>query len=391
MIERYLFSVLLKYLSIFPVVALVGPRRTGKTTLAKHIAKWMGKSTVYLDIEFGSDWQKLDHPDTYLQEHINECVILDEIHRKPELFNSIHNITEEHEGPGKFLVITSSGSDLIRESAELLSGKIGYFSLTPLSRLEVMTESDVDTLWLVGGFPDAFLAIDSKESFIWRDNLIQTYCERDLQQMGIGANPHTIKTFLGMLASDQGGIWNASVYARSMGMTSPTIKRYLQFAENAFLVTVLTPFLLDSGKRLVRAPKVYIADSGILHTLLQIETEEELRTHIIMGSSWEGFVIAQIQSVISRKAELNFYQTHQGAKVDLLIVKGGRPFISLEIRTTDDPKVSKGFGIAINDLKTEINYIVTPSSANYQYNHNVQVINLDGMLKVLYDEFIGAN
>jgi predicted AAA+ superfamily ATPase len=390
MIERYLFSILLKYLSIFPVVALVGPRKSGKTTLAKYIARWLGKSTVYMDLEFGSDWQKLDNSEGYLNEHINDCVILDEIHRKQDLFQVIDKITEEHEGPGKFLIITSSGSDQIIESAELLSGKIGYFSLAPLNRLELMTESELDLLWLRGGFPDAFLANDDKESFIWRDNLIQTFCERDLQQMGIGADPYSIRTFLTMLASDQGGIWNASTFARSMGMTSPTMKRYLRFAESAFLVTVLEPYLLDSGKRLIKASKVYMSDSGILHTLLQIESEEELRNHIIMGSSWEGFVIAQIQSITTRKAELYFYQTHQGAKVDLLIVKYGKPLVSLEIQTTDEPKISKGFGIAINDLDTKINYIVTPSSANYEYSHNIEVINLDGLLKELSDKFFGS-
>jgi predicted AAA+ superfamily ATPase len=391
MIERYLFDQLLRYLSVFPVVLLIGPRRVGKTVLARNAIKWFGRQSIYLDLEFGPEFIRLQNTKTLFDEHASHCIVLDEVQRKQDIFESIRDSTEDHGGTGKFLLITSSPSSSLQKKLEVLTGKIGYIIIHPLDRLEVFDDPNLDTHWIKGGFPEAYYAIDNRQSFIWRDNLIRTYCERDLPLMGLIVKPDVIRKFLNMLASDQGGIWNASNFARSMGLTSPTVTRYLRFLEDAFLITVLNPFKIDSGKRLVSAPKIYIADSGILHTLLHIETEEELRNHIIFGKSWEGYVVAQIQSVIVRKAKMFFYKTHQGAQVDLLIVQNDKPIFSMEIQTSDDPKNNKGFRNAIKDLKTESNYIVTPASANYQLTSNIHVINLDDLLMMLRDRFFHKN
>ena len=390
MLKRQLFTDLLKYLSVFPVVGLIGPRYAGKTVLVKNALKWFSKQSVYLNMEFGPDHTRLSNADVYFESFSDHCIVVDEIQNRSELIKEVRKSVDAHDTDGMFLIASSVISDKLRKHSQLLSGRIGYLTLYPLDRLEVLDKSDVDTHWLRGGFPDSFLASSDNESFVYRDNLIQTLCERDLQQLGLRADPLSLRTFLRMIATNQGQVWNASIYARSMGLSSPTVKKYLENLEKVFLVSLLKPFMPDSKKRLVKAPKVYLADSGLLHSLMEIESINELKNHILIGSSWEGYVVAQIQSILSRRVQIFHYSTHQGAQIDLLIAKSMKPLISIEIQTNNNPILSKGFKIAIKDVNTEMNFIVTPGSANYRLSHNIEVIDLDTLLLKLKEMFITA-
>lgn len=370
-ISRQINTELQEYLDIFPAVGLIGPRQVGKTTLVKSLS--LNKEIVYLDLEKASDRSKLNDPELFLKPYQNALVVLDEIQLMPELFQELRSLIDEHRIPGRFILLGSASPELIRKSSDSLAGRIGYLELTPFL-IEEVTNKKLNTLWLRGGFPLAFLEKSDRASFLWRENFIRTYLERDLAMLGLTVDYKLLERFLTMLSNAQGGIWNAESFARALGVTRPTVKKYLHFLEGAFLLRVLQPYHSNIKKRLVKAPKVYIRDTGLLHTLLQIEKAQDLQAQLAVGPSWESFVIEQVISRLGKKYKYYFYRTHQGAECDLLLTRNEKVICIVEIKNTLSPKISKGFSICMEDTQAEKGIIISRVEQGYPLNPSVEVM-----------------
>lgn len=380
MIKRLAEDYVLADIRQFPVVGIIGPRQVGKTTLSKSLMTKLDKNAVYLDLELQEDITKLENAEIYLKAHQDDCIILDEIQNMPELFPVLRGMTDKYRVPGRFIILCSASPRLIRKSSESLAGRIAYTQLSPLNIQEVAKHTELKKHWFSGGFPDSVLALDNLSSKNWLRNFIQSYTERDLPLLGMPASPMVIRRFLTMLANYQGGLWNASNFAKSMGLSYQTLNRYLDFLEEAFLVSRLQPFSFNIKKRLVKSPKVYIRDSGVLHYLASISDFEQLQGNVLVGNSWEGYVIEQIRQIAPQEIDLYFYRTHNGAECNLVLVRGLQPVSAIEIKYTSAPKISKGFNIAIEDLGTMDNYIITPYSDSYQKSEKIKVCSLTDYL-----------
>ena len=375
--ERSIFPLLQEYLSIFPAVGLLGPRQVGKTTLVKNLK--LEKEGLYLDLEKASDRAKLVDAELFLKAHADKTVILDEIQLMPELFAELRSLIDEQREPGRFILLGSASPDLIRKSADSLAGRIGYLELTPFYLGEVETD-ELEKLWIRGGFPLSFLAKSDRESQLWRQNFIKTYLERDLAQIGLSTDPRLVERFWMMLANAQGGIWNAESFAKALGITRPTVNRYLEFLEGSFMVRVLAPFHQNIKKRLVKSPKVFIRDTGLLHSLTGVTGMDSLINQLLVGPSWEGFVIEQIISTLKEEYEYYFYRTHQGAECDLLLVKNGVVKTAIEIKNTLSPKLSKGMQISMEDTGAEKGVIICRISDSYPLSEKVRAVGLPEFL-----------
>ena len=338
MIPRHLESTILKYVSDFPVVGLIGPRQVGKTTLVKKLFKQFRKEIIYLDLELQSDLDKLNEAEFYLKQFTDKTIIIDEIQRKPELFPLLRALVDIKREPGRFIILGSASPDLIRDSSETLAGRIAYLELSPFNLLEIRNKYSMTEHWFRGGFPEPFLTDNDERRFIWLNNFIFTYIERDLPLLGLAASPAMIRKLWTMLAHYQGGIWNASKFANSLGSSVPTIQRYFNFLENAFLINVLPPYYLNIKKRLVKSPKVYIRDTGILHCLLDLQTFNNLQNTMLIGKSWEGYAIEQIRQRIGINNKLYYYRTQKGAECDLIITSSEKPIITLNFSTNFIPR-----------------------------------------------------
>ncbi len=381
MVERVVQNDILENLIQFPVVGIIGPRQVGKTTLAKSIDKQINISCRYLDLELPTDITKLEDPEFYFEQHKDECIVLDEIQNMPELFPIIRGVVDKNRHPGKFILLGSASPKLIRKSSDSLAGRIGYTALHPFNLTEILSDkADLYKHWFNGGFPGSYLTNNEKKSKKWLYNFVQTYTDKDLQLLGMPASPAEIRKLLSMIASYQGGIWNASNFAKSMGNTYATVNKYIDFLEDAFLIHKLPAFNFNIKKRLVKSPKIYIRDSGILHYLLNIPDFEQLQGNLIIGNSWEGYVIEQIYQLLPPDTEMYYYRTHQGAEADLVLVKGMKPVASIEIKLTTAPKISKGFYIATEDLGTNENYVIIPEGEDYRKNDKIRVCNLPDFL-----------
>ncbi|MBN3581402.1 ATP-binding protein [Algoriphagus aestuarii] len=371
--DRLIFPLLQEYLSIFPAVGLLGPRQVGKTTLVKNLK--LDKDSIYIDLEKSSDRAKLVDPELFLKAHVEKTVILDEIQLMPELFAELRSIIDEQREPGRFIVLGSASPDLIRNSADSLAGRIGYLELTSFFLGEVEA-SELEKLWIRGGFPLSFLAKTDRESQIWRQNFIKTYLERDLAQIGLSTDPRLVERFWIMLANAQGGIWNGESFARALGITRPTVNRYLEFLEGSFMVRVLHPFHQNIKKRLVKSPKIFIRDTGLLHSLTGVDSMEALRNLVQIGASWEGFVIEQITATFGDEYEYYFYRTHQGAECDLLLVKNGIVKKAIEIKNTLSPKLTKGLQISMEDTGAEEGFVICRIEEGFPLLDKVKAVGL---------------
>lgn len=376
--DRSIFPLLQEYLSIFPAVGLLGPRQVGKTTLVKNLK--LEKESLYLDLEKASDRAKLVDAELFLKAHADKTVILDEIQLMPELFAELRSLIDEQREPGRFILLGSASPDLIRKSADSLAGRIGYLELTPFYLGEVETD-ELEKLWIRGGFPLSFLAKSERESQLWRQNFIKTYLERDLAQIGLSTDPRLVERFWMMLANAQGGIWNAESFAKALGITRPTVNRYLEFLEGSFMVRVLAPFHQNIKKRLVKSPKVFIRDTGLLHSLTGVTSMDSLINQLLIGPSWEGFVIEQIIASLREDYEYYFYRTHQGAECDLLLVKNGVVKMAIEIKNTLSPRLSKGMQISMEDTGAEKGVIICRISDSYPLSEKVRATGLKEFLK----------
>lgn len=382
MIKRRLQGVIETSLKKYPVVGILGPRQVGKTTLAKMIQKSISKKVVYLDLELPSDLNKLYAPELYLGQFPDNLVIIDEIQRMSSLFPLIRALVDKKRIAGRFLILGSASPELIRHASESLAGRIVYHELSPFTFQETGYKN-IQKLWLRGGYPLSYLAENNDESFTWRETFIRTYLEMDIPQLGIRVPSVQLRRFWTMLAHMHGHLWNASQIAGSLGVSAPTVRNYLDILDETFVVRRLQPYYPNIKKRLIRSPKVYIRDSGILHSLLRIRESDDLQGNPSLGRSWEGFVIEQILGALPEGWPYFFYRTAAGAEVDLLIFDKKNKPIAIEIKYSASPKAEKGFWNAIDDLSCKKGVIVYPGKESYPLRKNVFVFSVRELGKIL--------
>ena len=376
-----------RLLEQFPAVAILGPRQVGKTTLATTLADALGEEALYLDLELPSDRAKLTEPELYLTQHENRLVILDEIHRVPGIFETLRSLIDRRRRKSKparhFLLLGSASMDLLQQSAESLAGRIAYQELAPFSVGEVVaTEGQsMDRLWTRGGFPDSFLAANDDASFTWRTSFIQTYLERDVPALGPRIPAETLRRYWQMLAHNQGQMLNAAQLASGLGVSGHTVARYLDIMVDLLLVRRLQPWAVHAKKRLVRTPKVYVRDTGLLHALLGIRNQEDLLGHPVVGSSWEGLLIENILNALPSTANPTFYRTSVGAEIDLVIDYGAKERWAVEIkRSLGNPAPSKGFYIGCADIKATRQIVLYPGLESFRIDAKTEVMPLSSFL-----------
>jgi predicted AAA+ superfamily ATPase len=383
MIQRIELKELGFLLKTNPVVALLGARQIGKTTLAKLYARKTNKQTLYLDLELESHYNRLQNDaESYLLKNKDKLIIIDEVQRMPKLFALLRALVDIDRKPARFLLLGSSSPHLIRGVSESLAGRIAYLDLGGINLPEAQkSKIKQDSLWLKGGFPVALTLKQMDAVHIWYTNLIKSYTEKDMKELfGVDFSSVTIRNFWSMLAHNNSQLWNKESYGKSLGVTAPTVGRYLEYMEGAFLVTRLQPWFINSKKRLVKAPKIYIRDTGILHTLIRTQNMDDLFGHPDVGASWEGFVIEQVRQLKPAHLDMFFYRTHQGTEADLVLVKGAKPVACIEIKLSSAPQVSKGFIQSITDLKTKNNYIIMPAGDSYHTRDKINICNLSDFI-----------
>ena len=380
-IKRSLQKSIEKSLERYPVVGILGSRQVGKTTLAKIIQKTK-KKAAYLDLELPSDQNKLQEPELYLSQFADSLVIIDEIQRMPTLFPLLRALVDQKRIAGRFLILGSASPQLTKQASESLAGRIVYHELTPFSISEV-GYTNINRLWLRGGYPNSYLSEDDETSFGWREAFIKTYLEMDLPQLGIQIPAMQIRRFWTMLAHFNGQLWNASQIALSLGVSAPTVRSYLDILEETFIVKRLLPYHINLKKRLVKSPRVYMQDSGLLHTLLGNRRSEDLQSHPSLGSSWEGFVIEQIIRLIPQSWQIFFYRTIAGAEIDLLLIDDKNNPIAVETKYSASPKVQKGFWIAYHDLSCVKGFVVYPGLETFPLSNNVWALPVKSLKTII--------
>lgn len=369
MLTRQITPELQHALAHFPVTVLVGPRQVGKTTLARTIAA-ARPGTEYLDLERPSDLARLQDPERYLASRADRLVVLDEVQRLPDLFPLLRALVDDNRHPGRFLLLGSATPDLINRSSESLAGRIRYLEMQPLLLAETGADA-LSTLWLRGGFPDSFLAADDNVSLEWREAFVRTFLERDIPAMGLRMPASTLRRFWQMLAHWHGQLWNASAVAQSLDASPPTANRYLDLLCDAFIARRLLPWQANTGKRLVKAPRVYLRDSGLLHALLNLRTMHDLEGHPAMGASWEGFVVEQVLARL-RPVEYGFYRTAAGAEIDLVMrLPGESAPVAVEIKHSVSPRLSRGFWQALDDLGVQRAWVIHAGQDEYPIEERV--------------------
>jgi len=372
-------------LAVNPVTALIGPRQCGKSTLARSILAER-KDALILDLELPSDLRKLQDAELFLKEHEARLVCIDEIQQMPDLFPLLRALVDQNRRAGRFLILGSASRDLVRHGAETLAGRIHYIDLTPFtwSELEGSQEKtgDFKKLWWRGGFPPAFLARTDAQSDAWRRDMIQDYLSRDIPMFGFAIPLPTMSRFWKMLAHYHGGILNASKLGQSMDFSHNTIRKYLDILEQTFMIRLLPPLDINLKKRLIKAPKIYVRDSGLLHTLLEIDSATELYGPPVFGASWEGWCIEQLIAALPLW-QPSFYRTSSGEEIDLVLTKGRRR-ITFEIKASLTPHLSKGFADTISTLKPERTWVVCPmTDPGYPIKSGARVVGISECLRDL--------
>ena len=389
MIGRRLRPVLDQRLAEEAAVVLLGPRQAGKTTLALELAA--RNDALYLDLESEQDRAKLAEPELYLADHLDRLVILDEIHRAPGLFPVLRGLIDRarrsRRRAGLYLLLGSASLDLMRQSGETLAGRVSYLELQPFDVLEVgPTPADRDRLWLRGGFPESFLASSHERSLRWRHDFIRSYLERDIPQLGPRIAADRLRTFWTMLAHHQGGVLNVAQLARNLGVDAKTAGSYIDLLVDLLLVRRLPPWHANVGKRLVKSPKVYVRDSGLVHALLGIGDKDTLVSHPVLGASWEGFAIEQALAAAPEGTTGHFYRTSAGAEIDLLLHLPGGESWAIEIKRSLSPRPEKGFHHACADLSPTRRFIVYAGDEQYPLSAEVEAMPLLTLARVLAEE-----
>ena len=383
MLKRSLEPTLHRLLDSNPAVALIGPRQVGKTTLAREVAR--DRHAVYVDLELPSDHAKISDVEQYCAENADSLVIIDEVHRAPGLFAPLRSIIDERRRDGRraghFLLLGSASIELLKQSSETLAGRITYCELHPFGAMEAT--GNQRRLWCRGGFPESHLAPSDEASLDWRLAFIRTYLERDIPQLGPRIPAETLRRFWTMLAHNQGQMHNAAALARGLDVNGVTIARYLDLLVDLLLVRRLQPWRSNLGRRLVKAPKVYVRDSGVCHALLGIETVDDLLGHPVVGGSWEGFVIENILSVLPTRASCGYYRSAGGAEVDLVVDLGAGELWAMEIKSSSAPKVSRGFHTACEDLRPARRFVVHAGDESFPLAKDIRAVTLRAMIRLV--------
>ncbi|MXW35857.1 MAG: ATP-binding protein [Acidobacteria bacterium] len=384
MITRSLAAIVTARLRQFPAVALIGPRQVGKTTLARWLAGTA--DSVYLDLEDPADLAKLDDAAGYLRTLPRGLVVIDEVQRAPGLFQLLRVLVDERiragEAAGQFLLLGSAAPDLLRQSGESLAGRIAYLELSPLDVRE--TGGDLASrLWVRGGFPPSLLAESDWASAEWREQFIRTYLERDVPQLGPRVPSETLRRLWTMLAHGQGSLLNLAALARSLAIDGKTVARYVDLLADLFLVRRLPPFHANVRKRLVKSPKVYVRDSGLVHALLRLDDKDSVLGHPVAGASWEGFVLETLIRAAPARARASFYGTATGVEIDLLLELPDNRLWAIEIKRGTAPRVEKGLRIAMDDLQPDRTFIVYSGDERYPQAGGIEVIGLTAIADAL--------
>lgn len=364
----------------------MGPRQAGKTTLALEVGKRLGG--LYLDLESELDRAKLAEPEAYLERHLDKLVILDEVHRTPNLFPILRGLIDRArrtgQGHGQYLLLGSAALGLLRQSGESLAGRVRFLELTPFTVREP-TDRDTATLWLRGGFPDSLLAQSDEQSLRWRRDFIRTYLERDIPQFGPRIAAETLRRFWTMLAHRQGAPLNVAELARSLGVDTKTAGRYLDLLVDLLLARRLAPWHTNVGKRLVKTPRLYLRDSGLTHALLGIADPEALLGHPVAGASWEGFVIENLIASAPEGTEAYYYGTSGGAEIDLLLHLPGSRMWAIEVKRSVAPRPERGFHAACADLNPARRFVVYPGTERFPLGQGVEAVSLGELATELYN------
>jgi hypothetical protein len=372
-----------KLLKQFPAVGLVGPRQCGKTTIALTIQKELKNKADYFDLESPADLRKFSDIEFFLSQNQNANFIIDEVQRLPELFPVLRSVIDKKRKAGRFLLLGSATPEMVKGASESLAGRIYYIEAHPFNLTELPQKLNTQNKhWFRGGFPDAYTAKNDEACFLWMDGFARTFVERDLNSLfGTNFSPQIMFRLWRMLAHHHAGIWNANSFAKGLDISQTTTNRYLDHLEGAYMIRKLMPYHINTKKRLVKSPKVYIRDSGLLHYMLDIHDAKTLYNHMAVGNSWEGYVIEQIIQLLPRTIQPYYYRTHDGSEVDLVLIKGIKPIACIEIKYSTSPTVSKGLTESIKDLNSKHNFIVTPSKENsYFINKQVKVVGLTSFL-----------
>lgn len=386
MIDRQALHALSSRLQESPAVVLLGPRQVGKTTLALRLAETWPAGSTYLDLERPADRLRLDDADAYLRSQGGKLLILDEIHRMPGLFEVLRGIIDERRRAGQrfghFLLLGSASLDLMQQSSETLAGRVAYLDIGPVHALEWPAE-DLDTLWLRGGFPDSVLAASDGASLRWREDFVRSYLQRDVPMFAPRLPAETVGRLWTMLAHQQGALLQQTRLASGLGVSSPAVERYIDLLVDLQLVRRLRPWSGNVGKRLVKAPKVYVRDSGLVHALLGIGSLHDLSGHPVCGPSYEGFCIDNLLAAAGPQCTPYSYRTQVGAEIDLVLERAGQPWMAIEIKRSSAPSVSKGFSIACDDLGIEHRFVVYPGTERFPMRHGAQAVGLVELMQTL--------
>jgi predicted AAA+ superfamily ATPase len=363
----------------FPIVGILGPRQIGKTTLAREIARRRGRDTTHFDLEKPADLARLADPSLAL-EGLRGLVVIDEVQLRPELYPVLRPLADRPRRPARFLILGSANPALLRQSSETLAGRISYHELSGF-RLDDVGSEAWQRLWLRGGYPRSFLAKDEDESLVWRQSLVATYTHRDLAMFGSRIEPSTMERFWKMIAHSHGQVLNSSELARSFAVSDATVRRYLDRLQGTFMARVLPPWSENLGKRQVKAPKVYVADTGLLHVLLGIREQKDLESHPKVGASFEGFALEQVVRRLGAEwNECYFWRTHQGAELDLLVVRG-RTRLGFEIKHTDAPGVTPSMKMALADLKLNSLDVVHRGREGFPMGERIRAVPISRLTK----------
>lgn len=380
MLPRLLSAELSDSLAHSPAVALLGPRQVGKTTLALEAGRAL--DAIYLDLESDTDRAKLESPELYLADHANRLVIIDEVHRAPGLFPVLRGLIDRNRRVGReagqYLLLGSASLDLLHQAGETLAGRIAYLELPALQVLETPAINP-DALWLRGGLPNSLLAENDARSLRWRQDFIRSYLEYDIPQFGRRIAAETLRRFWTMLAHHQGGLLNVAQFARNLGVDAKTAAAYLDLLADLLLVRRLPPWHTNMGKRLVRSPKVFVRDSGLVHALLGIADKETLLAHPVLGQSWEGYVIENLLVNAPQGMDAWFYRSSGGAEIDLLLSRPNGELWAVEIKRSLTPKLERGFHEACADLKPARKFVVYPGKETYHMATDIEVMSLNAL------------
>lgn len=381
-IDRQIEDFVKENRQIFPAVLITGPRQSGKSTFVKKLAKEID-AFVYLDLQDRNDLAKLTEPGLFLETNKEKTICLDEIQLMPDLFSILRSEIDKNRRNGRFILLGSASRDLIQRSSESLAGRIGVVELTPFTLPELQKESDFDVkrFWLRGGYPESYLARSDSASAIWRENFLQTYTERDIPQLGFQIPAIQINRMLQMCAHVHAQIFNASKLGESLGLTHPTVKRYLDLLEQTFILRSLQPYEANTKKRLVKSPKVYFRDSGLLHKIMQLGDFNDLMGHPVFGSSWEGLVVENIITCFP-KWKYSFYRSATGDEIDLIMQKN-RITIAIECKASTAPKLNKGFIRASDIIKPSHTYVIAPVKEKYPIKKDTCVCGLMDAIEMI--------